>query len=107
MNYDVYLTDKASGQLEAAARWWSQHRSVEEAQRWYEGFIEAIGSLAKNPRAFPLASEHESFPIELRQLTYGLGRKKTHRAVFVVRANRVVVYAVRHLAQGELTTDDL
>lgn len=107
MTYDVYLTDKASGQLEAAARWWSQHRSVEQAQRWYDGFIAAIGRLARNPRAFPLAPEHDAFPIELRQLTYGLGRKKTHRAVFAIRPDRVVVYAVRHLSQGDITLDDL
>src|SRR5688572_18533121 len=106
MTYHVYVTDKASGQLEAAALWWSQHRSAEQAQQWYDGFIVALGSLATNPQRFPLAPEHEAFPIELRQLTYGHGRKKTHRAVFVIRRDRVVVYAVRHLAQGDISPDD-
>jgi plasmid stabilization system protein ParE len=107
MTYEVYVTDKATYQLEAAARWWAQHRSVEQARRWYDGFVAAIRSLAKNPQRFPLARESEAFPIEIRQLVYGLGRKKTHRAVFAIRPDRVVVYAARHLAQDELTPDDL
>ncbi len=107
MTYEVFVTDKASRQLEAAARWWAQNRSVEQAQRWYDGFVAAIRSLARNPQRFPLAPESDAFPIEIRQLAYGLGRKKTHRAVFAVRPDRVVVYAVRHLAQDEITPDDL
>ena len=107
MTYEVYVTDKASRQLEAAARWWAENRSVEQARRWYDGFVAAIRSLAKNPQQFPLAPETDAFPIAMRQLVYGLGRKKTHRAVFAVRPDRVVVYAVRHLAQDEITPDDL
>lgn len=107
MKYPVYVTDKASRQLETAARWWAENRSAEQAQRWYDGFVAAIRSLAKTPERFPLAPESDAFPIEMRQLAYGLGRKKTHRAVFAVRPDRVVVYAVRHLAQDEITPDDL
>ena len=107
MTYEVFLTDKAARQLESAARWWAENRSVDQAQRWYDGFLAAIRSLAKNPAQFPLAPESDSFPFETRQLVYGLTRRKTHRAIFAVRPDRVVVYAVRHLAQDEITPDDL
>jgi hypothetical protein len=40
-------------------------------------------------------------PIELRQLNYGSGRKITHRIIFAIRPTRVVVYAVRHVAQRD------
>ena len=85
MSYEVFVTDKACHQLEAAALWWAQHRSVEQAERWYDEFIEALRVLEDTPQRFALARENDAFPIELRQLMYGLGRKNTHRAIFTVR----------------------
>lgn len=55
----------------------------------------------------PLAQENGTFPFEVRQLNFGLGRKATHRAVFTVRPDMILVLRVRHLAQNELTLDDL
>jgi len=43
----------------------------------------------------------------MHELHYGVGRKKTHRAIFAIRSHRVVIYAIRHLAQDDLTADDL
>lgn len=57
--------------------------------------------------ANPLAREKDAFPIEIRELRYGLGRRPTHRAVFAIRPNVVVIYAIQHLAQRDLTLDDL
>ena len=107
MSYEVYVTAKADRQLEDAARWWAEHRSVERAERWYDGFVLAIRGLANNPERCPLARENSNMPIEIRQLPYGLGRRKTHRAIFAIRPDRVVVYAVRHLAQRDLSLDEL
>jgi hypothetical protein len=41
------------------------------------------------------------------QLLYGLGKRKTHRALFAVHEQRVVVHAIRHLSQLDVTIDDI
>lgn len=107
MTYEVYVTDKASGQLLEAARWWAEHRSAEQAERWYDGVVNAIDSLKDNPERCALARENDDVPVTIRELYYGLGAKPTHRAIFVVRPDRVVVYSIRHLAQRDVTVDDL
>ena len=47
------------------------------------------------------------FPFEVRQMTYGLGSRPTHRALFVIRPDMVYVIAIRHLAQRAVSPDDL
>ena len=64
-------------------------------------------SLAHDPKRWPLAPEHETLPLPLRQNTCGVGRRPTHRVLFAVRGQRVVVYAVRHLAQRDICPEDL
>lgn len=107
MSYEVFVTDRAAHQLESAARWWSEHRSHAQAEKWYDGFVDAILSLAEGPERCPLAREHGQFPFPLRQLNYGIGPRPTHRAVFTVRQERVIVLRIRHLAQDDLGSEDL
>ncbi len=107
MNYQVVITDRASEKLESAARWWAEHRSLAQAERWYNGFMQAILGLAESPERCPLARESDKFPFEIRQLVYGLSRKRTHRAVFTIRQDTVVVLTIRHLAQSDLGSEDL
>jgi len=99
MSYRVALTDQAREELDQACTWWGENRSPAQAVRWYNGFIEVLQSLAKSPERCPLAAENDAFPYELRQLAYGLGRKPTHRAVFTIRPDMVLVLRIRHLAQ--------
>ena len=106
MKYDVVLTTKAKRQLDEACAWYAA-RNADVADAWYDGFVEALISLESNPQRHGLARENDAFSVELRQLNYGSGRRKTHRAVFVIRPNKVVVHAIRHLAQQDLTLDDL
>jgi plasmid stabilization system protein ParE len=107
MSYRLVISDHARDQLEAACRWWAENRSVEQAERWYDGFSEALLSLPKNPERCPFAAESSAFPFDVRQLNYGIGRKLTHRALFTVRGEIVYVFSVRHLAQKPVTPDDL
>ena len=107
MIYDVVLTRKAERQITAAARWWAEHRSVHQAQYWYQGVVQTLNSLATDPQRCPLAPEHEALPLPIRQITYGVGCKPTHRALFAIRGQRVVVYAVRHVAQQDVGPEDL
>ena len=107
MIYDVVLTRKTERQISAAARWWAEHRSLQQSQHWYQGLVETLNSLANDPQRCPLAPEHQALPLPIRQITYGVGRKPTHRALFAIRGQRVVVYAVRHVAQRDLRPEDL
>lgn len=107
MTYRVVFTQRASQEMDAAADWWAAHRSPQQAARWYAGFSDAIFSLFESPERCPLARENGRFPYEMRELHYGLGSHPTHRAVFTVRPDVVLVFAIRHAAQEDLAEDDL
>lgn len=106
MTYRVILNERAEGQLEAAFRWWAENRSPEQATRWYNGFLDALHGLQEKPDRFGLAREDSSFPVSVRQLLYGAGRRVTHRALFTIRDDMVYVFSIRHVAQKDLSPDD-
>lgn len=103
----VDVLPRAKNQLYDAALWWADHRSLEEAAHWLTEIESAIQELGRNAEQWPLASESSQFDFELRQLSFGVSRRPTHRVLFSIQGNRVVIYAVRHLAQKELTPQDL
>jgi plasmid stabilization system protein ParE len=84
---------------------WSAERSPSAADRWYQGFLKLLDSLTEEPQRHPLALENRRFPIDLRQVNYGSGRRLTRRIIFAIRPNAVVVYAIRHVAQDECRPD--
>jgi plasmid stabilization system protein ParE len=100
MKYNVRLTDEAKQNVHATVSWYAE-RSEEAADRWYNGFMKLIDSLAADPHRHPVALEDPRFPLELRQVNYGSGRRTTHRILYTIRPDTVVVYAVRHAAQEE------
>ena len=79
MTYRLLITQRAAADLEEAYRWYAE-RSPEGAVRWYNGFLDALDTLAANPERCPLAPEDSKFPIEVRQLLYG--RRRSYRALF-------------------------
>ena len=105
--YRVELSEEAVRQAEASARWWAEHRSPEEAARWLDCFLTAVSSLSRHPHARPPAEEDGLFPVELRELHFGLGGRPTHRAVFRVSGRYVTVLTVRHVRQPPLGQGDL
>ena len=107
MTYRVVFTERADRELDAASDWWAEHHSAEQAAQWYVGFSEAIDSLSDNPERFPIAQEDDRFPYEVRELHYGLSSRPTHRAVFTIQSDYVLVLTIRHHAQRDLTADDL
>ncbi len=98
---------RARKQLYEAALWWSEHRSTAQAILWLEGFEAAISGLANHVERHSLIPDNLSLPEEFRQMTYGIGTRKSHRAVFEIRNDRVYVCEIRHLAQDTLTAEDL
>jgi plasmid stabilization system protein ParE len=106
MTYLVRLLPRAKLQLVNSALWWADKRSVEQAVLWLDGFEAALQMLANKPEDWPLAAECDAVPFQIREMTFGLGRNKTHRAIFEIRRQEVIVFAIRHLAQDLLTPDD-
>ena len=107
MNYHVTILPRAKSQLLAQAEWWATNRSVDQALRWLAGFEQVLESLSENPDRCSVARENDAFEAVIRELHYGLRNKFTHRAVFEIREDEVIVYAIRHLAQNDLTPNDL
>ena len=66
-----------------------------------------LETLKENPDGFPLAHEARRLKLDLRELYYGSGRRKTHRVLFVIEGSLVKVLAVRHFAQRDVTLDAL
>jgi plasmid stabilization system protein ParE len=83
------------------------NRSAEQAGRWLDGIHKRLQDLTSEPLRFPLAGEHKEFPYELREIHFGLGRRPTHRAIFTIAEDFVIVLTVRHAAQDRLHPDDL
>ena len=102
MTYRVTILPRAKRQLLEQALWWCENRSADQAYRWLSGFEQALASLAKDPRRCSRARETSAFDFEVRELHYGLRTKATHRAVFEIRSQEVIVYSIRHLAQRDL-----
>jgi plasmid stabilization system protein ParE len=107
VTYRVTILPRAKRQLLEQAGWWAKNRSAEQALRWLDGFELSLSALATNPERCAVARESEAFEVTIRELHYGLRNKSTHRAVFEIRNDEVIVHSVRHLAQQELTVDDL
>jgi plasmid stabilization system protein ParE len=107
VNYRVTILPRAKRQLLEQALWWSEHRSAEQAYRWLEGFEQALASLAENPERCTVARESDAFDVVIRELHFGLRNKATHRAVFEIRGDEVIVHCVRHVAQRDLTGNDI
>jgi plasmid stabilization system protein ParE len=81
--------------------------SAAVSKTWIDGFLKLIASLAEMPERCSLAHENDLFPVELREIHYGSGRRKTHRAVFYIVNGVVMVIAIRHFAQDDLSPDVL
>jgi plasmid stabilization system protein ParE len=107
MMYRVVITRRAEREMHDAAHWWATNRSPGQAARWLAALEKRLKSLAKAPSRFPLAAEHLQFPYEVRELHYGLRGRITHRAVFTIADDIVLVLSVRHAAQDQLHPEEL
>jgi plasmid stabilization system protein ParE len=107
VSYRVTILPRAKIQLLDQALWWSQHRSTEQALRWLDGFEVALASLSERADRCGLARESAAFDSPMKELHYGVRGRATHRAVFEIRGDEVIVHSIRHLAQRDLTPDDM
>jgi plasmid stabilization system protein ParE len=104
MTYGIIIEPTAEREIRSAVRWKVEHASPTLAARWYDGRIQKIDTLRRNPSRCPLAAESDKFPEEIRELLYGRGGKRVHkhRILFTVREDTVHILYVRHIAGDEL-----
>jgi plasmid stabilization system protein ParE len=108
MTFKVLLTARAARDFEQAARWWAEHRSTTQAECcWYNEFLQRLVTLERNPKRCPLACENGRFAYEFRPLAFGRGRGFTHRALYTIRDDSVVILTVRHAAQEDVSRDEI
>ena len=103
--FSLRITDVAERDIQRNFEWWRDNRSAEQAARWCEGIFPAIATLTKMPRRCSLAREADFHDIELRQLQFGIGRRSTHRILFTIDGDAVVILKVLHNAQKDFTED--
>ena len=107
MSLPVLIMPEAEQALRRNADWWAENRSPSQAERWYDGFAQAIFGLGDHPHRYPLARESDKFPYEVRVMNYGVSSRPTHRALYTVRPDAVVVISIRSAKQKDATPDDL
>lgn len=107
MTYRVVVLPRAKLQIQAQAQWWAKHRSPEQAARWLAGIEQEISQLGEAPLRHGFARENDSFSFDLRQMLFGVGSHPTHRIVFSIEGDEILVHAVRHHAQDDITSDDI
>jgi len=103
----VIITGPAKRDIQGAYDWWAENRSAAQAERWYVGIHAAIQSLRNMPERCLMAAETDLLAQGLRQLLFGMGRRATHRIIFTIDGNTVVVLRVRHTSQDALSLDEL
>lgn len=92
-NYKVEVTTTAEVEAKEAILWIRQY-SPDAAERFREGFKEAIKSLQQNPFRCSIAPENDVFYEEIRQLLYG-----KYRILITIEKDTVYVLNVRHSSQ--------
>jgi plasmid stabilization system protein ParE len=105
--FRIFITGPAKQDIQFAHDWWAMHRSNEQAGRWYSRIHAAILSLEHMPERCGLATESTLSIAGVRQLLFGLGRRPTHRIVFGIEGDEVIIFRVRYTSQDILTPDDL
>ena len=106
MTREVVLTETAQQQMNVAADWYAEQNPT-IAAKWFNGLTHCLKALGDNPEQYSVARESELLPVELRQLLYGSGKRITHRILFVIREQRIVVYQIRHVSMQDITAEDL
>ena len=72
------------------------------AQRWIDGIEKAIASLSWSPTRCPLAAETKILDLEVHELFY-----HSHRILFTISGQHVIVLHVRHGRRLKATTEEL
>jgi len=107
VRFCIHVSSQAELEIADAAVWWADNRDEEQAQRWLERVDKALLELATIADRCPNARETKIHPFLLKEYNFGVGRRPSHRFLFNIVGNTVNVLSLRHLAQAEVTPDDI
>jgi plasmid stabilization system protein ParE len=108
MAFRVDVSPEAFADLDAISAHIRERGSFESAERWFNGIVDAIRSLAELPNRCPVADESENLQTEVRLLLHGK-RNRRYKVYFAIHheSETVRIFHVRHWARKPLTNEEL
>jgi len=76
------------------------HHSKEQAARCLDTIQKQLELIVLFPESHPLSAECSNFPFEIRDRLLRNGSRPSHRAVFTIRNDAVIVLTVRRSSQN-------
>lgn len=104
--FKVTITKPADDDIQSNYEWWRENRSKAQAEKWYDQIFKKLATLSHMPHRCPRSPESNKTGRSIHQMLFGTGRP-THRIVFVIKDQMVVVLRVRGLSQDALESNDL
>lgn len=105
--FHIVISAPAKEDIQEAYDWWGKKHSLQQAEAWYRAIHREISHLRHTALTCPLATEKVLRPEGIRQLLFGIGKRPTHRIVFSVDEQEVIVLRIRHVGRGRLRKKDL
>mgnify|MGYP003336232294 FL=1 len=111
MAFRVEIEPQAFEDLDAIAEYTKNRSSFGIAEKWFNGIIDSIGSLAETPARCPIAPESEDLQAEIRLLLHGR-KNRAYKIYFAIQhettsSGVVRIFHVRHWARRTLSPDEL
>jgi len=108
MAFRVEIEPRAFADLDAISGYIQQRGSFESAEKWFNGIIDAIRSLAELPLRHTVAEESEALGREVRLLLHGR-RRRAYKIYYSVHddSKTVRVLHVRHWARRGMSADEI
>jgi plasmid stabilization system protein ParE len=111
MAFRVEIALRAFNDLDEIADYITKNGSFDQAEKWFNGIVDAIRTLEDMPGRFPVADVSEELGQEVRLLLYGR-RNRKYKVYYSIQqetpsTGTVRVFHVRHWARKSLSTDEV
>jgi plasmid stabilization system protein ParE len=107
MKRRVTITNPAETDVHANYEWWAKNRSDEKAKRWLVGIYQAMLQLADDADIYSGATEEKLRQSGIKQASFGVGSRATHRILYRVLADEVIIFRVRAFKQDAIDLEIL
>jgi plasmid stabilization system protein ParE len=111
MAFRVEIALRAFNDLDEIADYITKNGSFDQAEKWFNGIVDAIRTLEDMPCRFPVADVSEELGQEVRLLLYGR-RNRKYKVYYSIQqgtpsTGTVRVFHVRHWARKSLSIDEV